>query len=1788
MTYIGDDFDAVQLELSEGVDGLNNIADLEDKFVLDARNVDLSSPGYIEKRAGYHLFGCKLPVRVKSTAYTYNAGTLTNVLLKLDFVPKFERTIQMWLNDVTSNSDYGDARYRQTSNPLETVFVRIKDYATNPNTNPITTNTILEIAGTTQNCTPIAVFDNNTFLIPRIAVAGFAILTGAGAAVEKACKFSEGPSFKSIEESDISDLTVVANDAYITTNVDVSLLGIRQYALVKFETGLTNGVATSRYGYVTIAINNNITVALSAVPSIDGVLPITHFKMLYANGPNFYYDSNFLDFTTPEITPITGLARQLTSCNTLTLGSGFTVLAGPSSSPVPRTSTNIGFLYGTDIDVPKVNQIAYYYDQSVQRNMMLCGYDGNTFVETDPDTTVYQTKTTNKLAAQVLTASAGFVNITVVSTAIYRVGDTVHLKFSDDTTWEQLDYELTVTQLTTAVTLKCALVDTFTTLTVPKNAVLPFTRTYSVIEFTKASYDDTPLVFPGSTLIPFVNGRFGVTSRVLSVRQISTTVTAIVANTITWTSDSYVKTGSIFKTAELADSSTLENYEPITPAYYPNSSVDLSSALIERTPYIAAQKNGIYRFNGAELINMYLPQPPPPLLSNIPGSAGNLLILTDSEGERLGAFYSIVVSYSYFEFTNGILREVESGLTSPDTAILRAQPALDGTFNSQLMEVQVKSIPRGIGLPADTMYINIYRTLDGTVDGFRDGQLFYREATIANDPDSPYTIGYAGSLSSFILERNGKKSELSLLAGDGKNEFGRNKIAPPLANHVINFQNRLIAMNGREAPYFEIIARRVFDSDGTFAGEGGFKFASADSTIESYFFSLVGVDSTTTTTSVTALGETVNTQVFSAQTYDVDAVTYADTSHQFQVVSTTIIPAIATGAKVLLRSVFRDTLDTDYNGFKVDDQVFIASDVNAGTPGDPHVFDAEKKWEDASLVGGYSTGMLANDYMVFVASESVTAASTLGFHCLNSATGDGIQLLSSTAGAGAYDGKFIIIRGIGTDAQMRDENDADKRIYDFDTEVVFLAAGAAADYVLTPYKITGITTAGIASLVAIKYAVDVEISNTVTGADAGHSGLEVYVTADSASTYATVQIYALSVPEIEATFNIPVGVPDLGLVAGDYVYFDGVPAYPKTQKLPNEEGIDFNKALKVVSYTYAGALVDDTLVVEIEPPKNIFPNFTSKTISGKFMPDNLLDFTSTYFEIGFDGSEATAFPLEFEQWVYVIAKTSDNLKHSLQISGWFQIYQIAYTASGNWQSTAPVGVNLFGFRLLANGSKIDKTTLIGLVDIKIIASRGNGILVNDPRQYVPVPCPTSLTTDITGTMFGPLDGNTPYERITKRLGNAISAVMASEGFGYWGANQQEDFIPPSGVRFVNHKWPNNRYKYARSTLTALFDANTYSLTWDLPADYYEINGASGKVLSDGTTQTDDYIENQYPNRIWWTTPQDIAFRELSRIDVSSEVGEEIVGAVPFEEYFLVFSDSQIFKCKLSETGLIQDRVQARVGAVSKKNIVPADSGCMFLSKTGFFFTDGNTVKKIVRLNRVFNDYAKLNIGYFVTSCGVYDPTNYIIRLGAPIADTVNGLYTSNDRHMQLNFNRSQDPAGGVSGGGWSLSTNVPANMWIHYDDKTYFGASYGSVFRIRDEFEKSRFRDDESAIPMQIDTRFYDFGAPDSEKFTRELVLQLDTKFDNGISISSTWDFRKTYHTVGSFTLDASALAAESIGPRYAVSAKYLESRRQTVDPMRATQLGFRLVNSTIDEGGGIHGVWAHVKKIGPKPIRQR
>ena len=1789
MTYSNDDFNAVEVDVTKGIDGLNNIADLEEGFSLDSRNVDLSSPGFIQKRAGYHLHGCKLPVRVKSTVLTYNAGTLEydSVSCQLDFIPQYERTLQIWLNDNTTNSAYGDARFRQFDNTAETVFVRIKDYTTNPNTNTITTDTILEIqnAGVVFYCQPLAVFDNNTFILPRSVFTGIGgINSGAGAAKELVSRFGVGPAFNSIMEDEMTSLITLAGTGVELVVTDSALAKIKLGAIVRFDSGLYNTSASSDQmtGHVSAIVGNTLSITLNAAWFGITARDLYWVRMYFCNGTTFYYHSQSTKFFSFNSHPT--VAKKLLSCNRLSIATDCDALGTTSTG----TLTQLGFLYGTDISVAAISLLGYYNDIDIERNRLICGYDGNVFVDTAPNTRAYKTKSTAVIANQAFTVVAGFFNITVTDSSVYRAGDTLYLEYSNATTWDTVSFELLCDSIVNATTIKVSAVDTTPT-SCPINSKLRFKRNSVSVIFQKESYDAVPLVFAGATFQTLGLGNNYTTHRITKATYLTTGSEHQLEtdNAVEWYSDSFIYLGSNFLPVERVDSTILDQYEPVLSSYSPNTAIDLSNALIDRTMYIAAQKDGMWKYNGSQLINMCLPPPPAPLLVNVPGSSGSLSIVEDSDGNRVGRFYNIVCTYSYFEFSNGVLREIESGITPYRTGAIQAAPALDGTFNSQLVEVQVKSIPHGLGLPADNILINIYRSVDGTLDGINaDGQFLYRESSTPNNPDYPYVIAYAGVLTGALLSANGKPLYASV-SEDSSNEFTRNTRLPPLANHIINFQNRIIAMNGREHPYFNLVANQVFDSVGDFAAAGSLVFKAPNVDIGDYIFSLCPFGAATVSGSASYGTGITRYQVFTTETYPITNVLYSDTSYSLQLEYKALGEVVAAD-KLLLKAVARDNKDVEYDGFQFDRQVFTVSVAGSGAPPTPNQILAEKKWTDLR----YVLTTLPTEYWVFkyyegsgVAAGAAGVAGTVKVNILNT----GIEMIDTTEAASWYDNAYVVIKGIGTLCQMRDKNDIDNKVYDLDYDVVFFcqARATATDYDLTPCKITGLTTAGLPDTIVMQFSVDVPVINITNTSDVGtpHDAIQIYRAFTGAvSTY---EVMPVAIPNVQATLTIPAGQPDLALVGGlDMVTVEDIPIATSPSKVPNELGIEFNKTLPVSLYTYGGAGVS-TLRVDIEPPLAVFANFNN-AVTGRLITSKNIIIASTYLEIDYpSAAQITLDILAAGQWVFMISKSTDGLKHSLQISGWYQL--VAMKTGGAWSTTSiAAGVNLQGLRIAMDGTKLDPTLFIG-VDIKIIAGRNLGGALG-LNNYIPVPVPVSLTDDATGSMFGPLDGQTPFERIIKRLGTAVSTVMASQGFAYWGddpGNIDEEF-PVNGLKFVSHKWPNNKYTYARSPFVDFFNENLYTISWYLASGFYEITANSGKTVSDLTVQTDELLEERYPNRIWWTTPDEISFRDLSFDDITSEDGEEIIGGIPFEEFFLVVKENQMFKIKIESTGLVKDRVQAKVGAVSKKNIIPTNQGAVFLSKTGFYFTDGSSVRKIVRLNRVFKDYVKRNESLFPFTSGVFDPTNYMLRLGAPVADSIDGVWSINNRHLNLNFSSLGEPEGGVTGGGWSLNTDIPANVWLHIDESTYFGANASAVYRMRSEISSTLYRDDESAILMRIDTRFLDFGSPDTQKFVREAVLQLDTKYDNSIDISTTWDFRKSYHEIGSFTLDQSALAIENIGNRYAASEKYIESRRQTVDPMRSTQIGFRLENSSIDQNGGIHALWMHVTKIGPKQIRQR
>ena len=260
------------------------------------------------------------------------------------------------------------------------------------------------------------------------------------------------------------------------------------------------------------------------------------------------------------------------------------------------------------------------------------------------------------------------------------------------------------------------------------------------------------------------------------------------------------------------------------------------------------------------------------------------------------------------------------------------------------------------------------------------------------------------------------------------------------------------------------------------------------------------------------------------------------------------------------------------------------------------------------------------------------------------------------------------------------------------------------------------------------------------------------------------------------------------------------------------------------------------------------------------------------------------------------------------------------------------------------------------------------ILVLDENTGNPVPVPIEKTTGsigITANMFNTPTDLTPLSRFAKRMVMAINTVMKGEGFAYWGNSEiEEDFFQPpaNGFSFVFHRWPRDVYANTftiASSATANIDYDLQDFYYDIKmvpdnTGLYELESRNGRSTA---STTDEPVISYFPNTMWWTNQSNqgkIQFRNRQRYSLQTETGAEIIGAVPYENFIIVFTDSEIWKVQVNETiEPLVERLQSTVGAVSRGNIVATEQGVFFLARDGIYFTDGNTVQQCNRIKRKF-------------------------------------------------------------------------------------------------------------------------------------------------------------------------------------------------------------------------------------------
>jgi hypothetical protein len=506
-------------------------------------------------------------------------------------------------------------------------------------------------------------------------------------------------------------------------------------------------------------------------------------------------------------------------------------------------------------------------------------------------------------------------------------------------------------------------------------------------------------------------------------------------------------------------------------------------------------------------------------------------------------------------------------------------------------------------------------------------------------------------------------------------------------------------------------------------------------------------------------------------------------------------------------------------------------------------------------------------------------------------------------------------------------------------------------------------------------------------------------------------------------------------------------------------------------------------------------------------------------------------------------------------------------------------------------------------------------------RYIPVPVPyqsglSEEILDLAWPMFEQRSDAvyTPLMAVSKRFALCFNTVLRQYGFANWGGttNKEVDLYPVNGFQFISHKHPINRYRsFQNGTYTRpIIDSTDYVEPWDkfefssVGADYYKVFGnikestgylikyvypaaISGGVV---TTYTTTYLTPYQGSRIWWTAfvnTKEISnritiFKYRQTEEINSADGENIIGAVPYQNYLVVFKKNSIFRTNLDQLGekIEVERAQSTVGSLSGKNLIASESRLYFVHESGVYFLNGLNVEPETTLNRYFNERVYQNTALLPFTAGYHSPLTKEIMVGVPYSPDEDTRVDVVDGQFIYNYNEGVE--------GWSVNLNFPATWWMPRLNEHYFTSISGKVFKIRSERADSKYRDYEDPIAFRLRTRYINMDSEINFKFIRNFILQLGTSTDMNVTVNYTWDYFKQTTPLTVIPLSNDLYYTSPYSGRYFVANKYLKPVRGMVSPNRVAQLGLEITNAEIDAKLEVFGVYIEGQVTNNRLVTQK
>jgi len=1799
--WAGTQSEISEVAFSKGIDGVSNIPDIPEGYAIDMVNTDLSKPGRGRKRPGYNLWGCQLPVRTRNLTVSATERAIT-----LDAIPLLTIFLDLYSNTGANFTDYGKAEVLQTDDSESTIYA-VVDTALRTHDFTITTDTVFEFTdylGNKRLVCPVAVYDDNTFLFPISVLAWLAnplpILSDAVPYAVTA-RICSGFSFNAIRETDVDRVEVssTAPGTIILGISDTTILAkLPLGTQVYFET-IFYGPETSNpggkrglTGHVSLVGNEEITIVVDdATILIVGEYDLTYFVMRYSSGKGYWYKSEDKSFVNegPLYSGAIQYTRIVGSCQI-----EMEVVQDLDSVPIVASYNEVGFLYGVEVDVGYLNFISKYFDVELEEERIVTGYDGNIFKENDYPFASLQIISSLRYTGVSTTVAVhptdGTFEISLPNAQkVYRAGDEVSVSYSVNTANELVTEVYVVESTDTDKLFLTSNGDSV--LVLRKGTKFVLTRTSSSL-YVEATTSTVPLCAGMTVQLTGLNSQ----KRWYTIKEVFVDTTSldvgdkyiVLDDEVEWSSDGVISMMPYFIPVFQPSS-----YLPLNPAYLNRSQIQMSAVPVDRSVYIATGLNGIWRFNGVEVVSMRIPMPPPGLLRNVPGGGGFLRVGQSSDGtESLGRDYQFQVTYSYSELVNGIFKEYESGLNPVGSMMVTSEPADNERGGSKLVEVQIPTIPEGIGLPARSMRINVYRKLDGDAVGDIIDQPFLRELQVDNDPDVPFISALVGFEAPLTFNAEERKTLYTSLVSPENTEAGRPIDDPPLASVLVTHENRLFAMNGYQQPYVKFVCSSVFDeADNSFSAHAQLSLVPVFSSDVTYRFITCPAQLATVSSSggAGALGRKF--QLLRLPYYEIDSVALTDNSHTFKIVGHTIVA----GTKYLLRfargqkEAKAPTKDNPYyDGFDFERQVYLGTSV-------ANTVEAKKKWTAKDELGAVVTP--AETFYVFEFLQELTSVSPENGLQIASNDEDGslttpvFTLFLTEAAYSLAKGDYIILYNLGTLGNVKD---ASGKIQSFDNDLIFkveqidLVSGVA-EYRLDPYRRqrTPAGTAGAWEEFPVTAAYPV---SNATGTEAvvhGNATIFKLVTA----TERALSTFTLSPTTFAMTFAAGgVGSPPaLPATAGTAYQIQGLPA-----ALPEPIGVNYNGRHELIS------LVGLTATFRLPSLPEDARGSLSVDMSTYAAPGQANAASSQiiagagYLEI-YVQSVVLTVNVRAGQYAYIICRGPNPDNYSLGLTGWFEILEVFNGVV--WSGNLAIGATITRIRIAYSGDDLDYDLLTGLSASRILLADAS----SDTEIIVPVPVPYQRgipDDDITGTAYGPVDGYTSLEKVIRRYCHAINSTIGGIGFAYWGGSAYgriDGEIPVNGFIFYPHLYPINRYAHTFDTVDlSTLDSES---RWELRAveEYWTVDG-SDSYVSGGVSDPKTVVTGKeyYPAKYWYTDAPTLssrnftrAFRVLSNDEIASEDGEEIVTGVSYQTYLLMLKRNSIWRLRFA--GGISpavERTQSVVGCDSKKNAVATDRGVFFLHSSGLYMSDGGETRPIVQAKRHFEELCLQNKNLFSLTAGHHNPLTKTVYIGVPFGSSVGGTTGTVEGQFVFNYSLQEVTVYTIQQG-WSRNTNIPATDWIRIVDGDYFASSKGKVYRIRPESESSRYRDENTAIAGSLVTRYVG-GTPEIQPmFFKNAFFQFGTETSSNMEVRVGWSYSQDSRLLNTVRIDADGFGKARFGTSFFGDTAWATNVRTTMRPTRTERVSFTIENSEIDVAGEVYGIFLEFDRASTRTIPQ-